>query len=122
MDARCFLYEEVREGESDSDSDSDTQGATSDSDRTVKESKGQSNISKAVADLLYREAGTPFTSQTNEEMTVLPKPMVMYSEAEQLIIEAKDLLNIEYALDPFQIQALLGIEKSYTLKTDTLKN
>ena len=109
MDARCFLYEEVREGESDSDSDSDTQGATSDSDRTVKESKGQSNISQAVADLLYREAGTPFTSQTNEEMAVLPKPMVMYSEAEQLITEAKGLLNIEYALDPFQIQALLGM-------------
>ena len=95
--------------ESDSESDSDT-----DNDEVcdvvvgASHEGGANEISEVVADMLYREAGSPYTEQNNEEMRVVPKPFVLYSEAEKLISEAKCSLNINFALEAFQIQALLG--------------
>ena len=41
-------------------------------------------------------------------LTVLPEPSVLLSSYETLIGEAKEFLGVNYNLEQFQVQALLG--------------
>ena len=105
MSEKPLLLEEIGIDGSETDSENDSDGDISD---IAPVSQSSNDISEAQADLLYQEAGTWYSGQTNEDITVLPKPLVMYTEAEKLISESKSLLNIQYALDTFQVQTLLG--------------
>ena len=105
MSENTLLLEKIGIDGIDIDTDSDNDGDISD---VADVSQSPNGISEAQADLLYQEAGTWYSGQTNDHITVMPKPLVMYTEAERLISDAKSLLKIQYALDPFQIQALLG--------------
>ena len=67
------------------------------------------DISDELADLLYSEAGYSCTGFSSSELTVLPQPMHLTPHAEYLILEAKERLQIQFDLDTFQVQALLGI-------------
>ena len=101
MTEDSMLFEELGTSCDENDSDSDT--------GNVRECEvGVNVLTDAMANLLYQEAGTAYTEKHDDHLTVLPKPTVMYSEAEQLISQAKFDLNISFPLDPFQIQALLG--------------
>ena len=43
------------------------------------------------------------------DVRVVPQPYIMMSSQENLIFEAKDALGIQFDLDYFQVQALLGL-------------
>ena len=66
-------------------------------------------ISAPVADMLYSQAGCEFNPDESETtVKVLPQPSLLLSSEENLISEAKMVLGIDFCLDDFQIQALLG--------------
>ena len=66
-------------------------------------------ISAPVADILYSQAGSEFNPAESETtVKVLPQPSLLLSSEENLISEAKMVLGIDFCLDDFQIQALLG--------------
>ena len=66
-------------------------------------------ISAPVADILYSQAGSEFNPAESETtVKVLPQPSLLLSSEENLISEAKMVLGIDFSLDDFQIQALLG--------------
>ena len=66
------------------------------------------DISETVADELYAEAGKE-EPEVNNTMTVLPKPHIMQTSEELLILRAKTDLRINFVLDQFQIQSLLAL-------------
>ena len=87
---------------SESDSNSENEGV-------IEENISENDISAIVADKLYAEAGTPFLGVDNSELTVLPEPRILLPYCEKLILEAKDCLKVNFELEPFQVQSLLGI-------------
>ena len=62
--------------------------------------------------MLYEEAGKE-VSDVTECLTVLPAPVLMTTTDERLINEAKVELRVNYTLDHFQVQSLLGKIKKY---------
>ena len=66
------------------------------------------DISETDANELYAEAGKE-EPEVNNTMTVLPKPHIMLTSEEQLILKAKNDLRINFVLDQFQIQSLLAL-------------
>ena len=94
-----FLCEEFCDGDPDDHQESDDDGNS--------DSQGCDKISQQTADRLYREAGQE-VDDLSEPMSVLPGPMMMTTNDEQLIQQAKVDLQIHHSLDQFQIQSLLG--------------
>ena len=98
------------------ESDSDTDGSECDG-KVDPVRVSLDDITEEQADRLYEEAGGPVTVQgpAEPQLHVLPEPIVLYTEAETLIMQAKAELGISYDLEPFQIQALLGMVKIYVI-------
>ena len=93
-----FLGEEVGYN---SDSDEYSEG--------VERFEVHDGIPDSVADFLFSEAGGDFTPPDSETMvTVLPQPLLLLSSEENLISETKMTLGIDFCLEKFQIQAILG--------------
>ena len=77
---------------------------------SVSEGARDLPISEEAADFLYSQAGTEFTGPVEDSyVKVLPQPQIMMSSHEHMILEAKDALGIEFDLEHFQVQALLGL-------------
>ena len=106
--AEPLLDEEIF-GDSDSDS-CDGEDKTSESNTDPFTS---TNISEKWADYLYDQAGTRLIGQQTgtpcPQMIVTPNPRIMLTSEESYIFEAKEKLQVDFALEQFQIQALLGM-------------
>ena len=104
-----LLVEEIL-GDSDPDSLScDEDDKTVGSDRDITSS---TDISEKWADYLYDLAGTKSAREQTCtlpcRMIVAPNPRIMLTSEENLILEAKEKLHVNFVLEQFQIQALLG--------------
>ena len=87
----------------------DESGSSTEDDDTNCQDKVH-QISKGEADRLYAEAGTEVRGeQCPPKLTVLPNRLAMKPHEEVLIQEAKEERNIDFELEDFQLQALLGI-------------
>ena len=79
-----------------------------------------SGISEEAADFLYSQAGTEFDQSVDTvDVRVDPQPYIMMSSQENLIFEAKDALGIQFDLDYFQAQALLGLVNEQNVVVST---
>ena len=105
-----FICEEIFEDDFDCDGD-DSDGDVSDVDKNVTINKTDL-ISEEDADMLYMMAGEPFSGASNQELTVLPQPLVMADAAEILILDAQETLGLQHTLDQFQIQPLIGMSSN----------
>ena len=74
---------------------------------------GVDTISDREADLLYDMAGSRCTEVSSQgELTISPQLSSMTKEEETLISEAKTELGVNFDLEHFQLQALLGLIRS----------
>ena len=98
--------EEIHHGDESDESD-DNEGDIE--DMVSPAHKGyQIPISEQRADMLYDMAGTEETEQNNE-MIIHPGPHILISSEEMLIRDAKLELSIDFELDNFQVQAIVGL-------------
>ena len=98
-----MLDEEVH-GSSESESDNEIVSEISEHHIMTDE------ISEVAADFLYSQAGTDIREPGERgEVVILPQPHILLTSHEHLIHEAKVSLNINFELEYFQIQSLLGM-------------
>ena len=102
------LFAEEMLGDSDADS-CDEEDKTVGNDRDISTS---TDISEELADYLYDRAGTKSvgeqTGTSTSTMIVAPNPKIMFTSEKNMILEAKEKLRVDFVLEQFQVQALLG--------------
>ena len=114
MDDKTLIQEEVDQSFSDGQSDSDEECLSKEKDGDID--IVTCGISESEADFFYNEAGTEVEgNRSNDQVIVLPNPSVLHSSDEMLILEAKESLKVQFELEYFQVQALLGRVKTLSL-------
>ena len=93
-----FLYEEISD---------DNPGDFYNNDATSDRRDQITVVTEEIADRLYDEAGKD-VDEITKPLTVLPAPIIITTEDERLIYQAKTDLSITHELDQLQIQAILG--------------